>query len=151
MRAECNSEPVGTLRAKHPCLHSVPPSSHRSILTAILSCHMYSVNSDSEGHLWSYSWLTQGSPLAAANNRGPGASPQGANRAHSSSLPSLVYPFPPSFPFHLGSVLRRGEDGDFPNHGYYFVSIFGPPGCHAFNFKAPLDPVFSWLLGNRSS
>ena len=61
--------------------------------------------------------------------------------------------FAPSLPPSLliwASVLRRGKDGDFPKHVYYFVSIFGPPGCHAFNFKAPLDPVFSWLLRNKA-
>lgn len=57
--------------------------------------------------------------------------------------------FSPSLPRSLliwASVLRHGEDGDFPKHGYYFVSIFSPPGCPVFNFKAPLPCFFfaSW-------
>lgn len=69
-----------------------------------------------------------------------------------SSSASLACPF--SLPLSLliwTSVLRCGQDGDFPEYGCYFVSIFGPPGCHVFNFKAPLGPVFPLLLRNRSS
>lgn len=87
----------------------------------------------------------------AAKNSSPGTSPQGHTWLKAAAGPPWFSPSHPPSLLMWASVLTRGKDGDFPKHGYYFVSIFSPPGCHDFNFKSPSDPAFSLLLRNRSS
>lgn len=106
------------------------------------SCHssnMYAFSCDSWGHHLSYLWLIEQAWLATAKN----SSLAPLLRGNPDSEPPWCAPSLPLSLLIWVSVFRHGEDGDFLKHGYYFVSIFGPPGCHVFNFKASLEPFFT--------